>query len=330
MKNKSRSQRRRHKLQNNNAGITRRRHINCSPGIEGQRATSNTCMPLSLLHRIRDDYNRKHRGNSPPIHETKANELFAALQTRFMTCPDERCWIDRIFTDDNVRGKIKNTLFAPLQPLTWQKNQVEWLSNEELRLVLNQYEKRYPNFSLLGSTYMNFTKVINNQCLGDELCNFSLEKQVVNRGKTKLAMIINLAYYPNKGTHWVSMFIDVDEKFIFFFDSNGAPIPKDMAKFRDVVIAQGKNMSPPIHFHFYQNYPKIHQSSNTECGMYALFFVITLLTNAVESPPNADGSPGKSRKLTTVAKKVKFFRTNRIPDRYVQQFRNIYFNKPSH
>lgn len=144
-----------------------------------------------------------------------------------------------------------------------------------------------------------------------------------------MAMIINLAYYPKKGTHWVSMFIDVDEHYIFFFDSNGAPIPKDMAAFRDVVIAQGKNMFPPVHFNFYQNYPKIHQSSNTECGMYALFFVITMLTNVAESPPNANGSPGKTRKLDTVVSKVRFFRTNRIPDRYVQQFRNIYFNVPA-
>ena len=37
------------------------------------------------------------------------------------------------------------------------------------------------------------------------------------------------------------MFIDLEDKFIFYFDSNDTPIPKQMKKLVNRIISQGKN-----------------------------------------------------------------------------------------
>ena len=44
---------------------------------------------------------------------------------------------------------------------------------------------------------------------------------------------------------------------------------------------------------------------NTECGMYCLYFIISLLSNKHD---------------------FNYFNTKRIPDKHVEEFRNIYFN----
>jgi hypothetical protein len=55
---------------------------------------------------------------------------------------------------------------------------------------------------------------------------------------------------------------------------------------------------------------------NTECGMYSLYFIITLLT----------GKTGEGKMLKDYKEKQKYFNSSRIPDEYVFKHRNIYFN----
>jgi hypothetical protein len=49
--------------------------------------------------------------------------------------------------------------------------------------------------------------------------------------------------------------------------------------------------------------------------MYSLFFIITMLTGIVE----------ETTKLS-LAKKIKLFKGGKIPDEYIEQYRNVYFN----
>ena len=61
-----------------------------------------------------------------------------------------------------------------------------------------------------------------------------------------------------------------------------------------------------------------HQFGNTECGMYSLYFIITLLKSETEN----------GEKLTGYKEKYIFFKdkNRRIPDKYVFNFRKKYFN----
>ena len=73
------------------------------------------------------------------------------------------------------------------------------------------------------------------------------------------------------------MFIDINKKdpYIFFFDSTGDPIPNEIKKLQDLIIAQGKSLD--IDFKI-ENTTKIkHQKNDTECGIYCLYLLINLI-----------------------------------------------------
>jgi hypothetical protein len=59
-----------------------------------------------------------------------------------------------------------------------------------------------------------------------------------------------------------------------------------------------------------------HQKGNTECGMYSLFFNITMLT----------GDSGFEKNMT-LDDKIELFTKVNIPDKYVEFYRNKYFNQ---
>ena len=54
----------------------------------------------------------------------------------------------------------------------------------------------------------------NGKCVWEELCKFELEKQI-EKGKNKIGIIFNLDKHYQSGSHWVSLFIDI-EIMIFF------------------------------------------------------------------------------------------------------------------
>ena len=150
-------------------------------------------------------------------------------------------------------------------------------------------------------------------------------------GKTKIAVVFNLDTHDQPGSHWTSLFIDLEEKIIFYFDSAANPTPKEVNALVNELRKQGKPLG--IRFRYMENYPYSHQNSNTECGMYSLFFIITMLTKEIEGKHINDKTIyhlflGKKSLdslkggLTNYYGKFK----NRIPDKYVQDYRSKYFN----
>jgi Ulp1 family protease len=97
------------------------------------------------------------------------------------------------------------------------------------------------------------------------------------------------------------MFINIKEKTIIYFDSNGNKPPKEVKKLIDKIISQGKQLG--FDFNVFIN--KIsHQKSNSECGMYSLYFIIQMLKDTDKD----------------------YFLKQRIPDEDVFKLRDKYFN----
>ena len=80
------------------------------------------------------------------------------------------------------------------------------------------------------------------------------------------------------------------------------------------IIEQGKELGIP--FKFYNNRGHAHQRSNTECGMYSLFFIITMLTG------KAPFIKGKM----SLKKRRNLFKTKRVPDELMLKYRKLYYN----
>jgi hypothetical protein len=288
--------------------------MNCSPIHEDQRISKYSCYTKPILIKIQQEYNKHHPTNQ--IHASNDIDLWTKLKNNFTTCSKEDCWLQEI-KDASIRKNIQEYIFAPKHPPEWNDNPNEWLSNIDIEKVLAQYQKKYKKFIMLGPTTIDFDSKpteLNHKCVEERLCKFSLE-EYVKKGKTKIGIVFNLDKFDESGSHWVSMFIDVDEQIIFYFDSANDEIPNEMKKLVDRIQTQGLHLKKPVHFKYYDSARARHQMGSTECGMYSLFFIITMLT-----------SKSESNKKMTMKDKIRLFTKKSIPDKYVEKYRKIYFN----
>ena len=168
------------------------------------------------------------------------------------------------------------------------------------------YEDKYKNFNFIGPSPIDFDNKLkySNTCVYNSLCNFELKKYI-NNNINIIGFIFNLDPHYKSGSHWVALYLDCNKKIIYYFDSNGELIPNEIKKLSDKIINQAKEMN--INIKYKDNYKTIHQQSNTECGMYCLYFIITLLTGTHT---------------------FDYFNKNIINDNKVEKFRKIYFNEP--
>lgn len=290
-----------------------RQQMMCSPVVE-KISIHHSCYTPKILMMIRDAFNKDHHLPDEKIHESDPNKLWLELNSRLVQCKKEDCWLNQI-KDQTLRRRIDRYLFAPDKPYEWKKNPNEWLSNFDIMNVLEQYESTYKHFEFIGPTPIDFDKVITGQCVYNELCKFNMAEQL-KRGKTMIGVIFNLSPHTSGGSHWVSLFIDTKSRVIFYFDSAGDKIPKEINKFvervQDQIASTGKTP-----YKFYQNWPKEHQMGNTECGVYSLFFIITMLT----------GKTRLKKGLLSMKQKIHLFRCRTIPDQYIEKYRNVYFNE---
>jgi len=314
-KSKKNKKNKKQKIKNKNKTIKNIKKMNCNPAVKGKTSIESSCLTDPILIKLKDSYNKHH--NTTPILSNEPTQIWNDLRERMTTCLKEDCWLD-VIDDNSTRKKINEMLFAPKQPKEWKMNPNTWLSNYDIFEVLAQYEAKYKNFKVIGPTPIDFdTRPIemNGKCVWEELCTFSLDNYLKN-GKTKLGIVFNLDKHNSSGSHWVSMFVDLEDEFIFYLDSAGNKIPIEVEKLAKRIIEQGIKRNPQKHIHLYENCPVEHQMGSTECGMYALYFIITMLTSETE---------GKVFK--NYIEKIRFFKDKQIPDKYVNKYRKIYFNE---
>jgi hypothetical protein len=102
---------------------------------------------------------------------------------------------------------------------------------------------------------------------------------------------------------------------MFYFDSAMYKTPPEITTFVNRVLEQSEKYNLGIQFE--QNKVQ-HQFGSSECGMYSLFFIITMLT---------EKWGGKGKKLN-IADRIHLFKDKSISDQTVFQFRKEYFNEP--
>ena len=275
--------------------------VNCSPKDKNE-INDFTCYTDKNLYKLRDLWNARHP--DVEITSTDPKEIHSSL-TNYMSkaCNKESCWLKQKFLDNKTVNELTDS-FAPESPKEWKKNPNEWLSSVDIMNVMKQYEKAYKCFDFIGPTPIDFDKkMLYGECVWDELCNFSLSDQIA-KGKTKIGIVFNTDPHDKSGEHWISMFINIKKRKIFFFDSNGDKAPKEVMVLVKRIIKQSKQLN--IEFKFDQNHPVEHQYGDTECGIYSLFFISHMLED----------------KFTE-----NYLKTHILKDKYMQKFRKVYFNE---
>jgi len=276
--------------------------LNCSPKEKG-KMNDFSCYTNESLMKLKELWNARHpdvkiTSNSPKeIHRFISEKLSGV-------CNKESCWLKQKGAFGKVDSDIADS-FAPESPPEWKKNPNEWLSSVDIMNVMKQYEKAYKCFDFIGPSPIDFdTRKLYGECVWDELCNFSLKEQI-QHGKNKIGIIFNTDPHNKPGQHWISMFINIKKKKIFFFDSTGDKPVKEIMVLVDRIKEQGLNMSPKMNFEFDSNEGIEHQYGNTECGIYSLFFIVHMLED----------------KMTE-----HYLKTHILKDEYMEKFRKVYYN----
>jgi len=281
--------------------------MNCSPFVKNQKANKSTCYTNQLLFKIRDAFNNQPQYKNRKITTNNPSEILQHLRREMSnTCEKEDCWLKVLPIEE--QQVINEEVFAPKKPVEWKKNPIEWLSNYDILNVLRQYEKSNPRFKLIGPTSIDFDSVLDKntgECVLDDLCHFSLDRYIEAK-KDKIGIIFNLDKHNQSGSHWVSMFIDIEHSFIFYFDSAANKTPKEITAFVEKVQEQASQQGS--HFEYYENYPNNHQRTNTECGMYSLYFIVTMLDKK------------------NLKRKIRLFKEKKISDQHMRNLRSVYFN----
>ena len=271
--------------------------------VNNNSAESFTCYTSEILSKLKGSWNKKH-----PESEITYNDnlnIWKSLKEKLnYTCRQESCWMRKLLFKFDTKKKLISDFFAPFAPSTWKTNPNEWLSSVDISKVMKQYEKKYSNFEFIGPSPIDYdTPIAYGECVWEELCKFNLDK-LIKRNLNKIGVIFNLDPHDKGGSHWVSVFIDIKSKIIYYFDSVGDKIPKQIKKFCNTVKKQGNLLG--INFKFDQIYPNSHQKEDTECGIYSLYFI----TNMIKS----------INIWNSLLKKGK------ISDDEMEKYRKVYFN----
>jgi hypothetical protein len=300
------------------ANITRNNN-HCSPHALKNRIVSGSCFTKDAIKIIVEAHN-KHNPKSIISNNLSPKKKWTKLRenmSRIPKCDQETCWLKNIPLSEKDKNMIQAQLFVPPKPSEWDDKPNTWLTNFDIENVLRQYEKSYPQFNFIGPSPIDYdTKPNKTDCVCNKLCKFSVEKQF-NQGKKKIGVVFNLDTHTKGGSHWVAMFIDLEDNFLYYFNSTGEDMQPQLIKFKDMVLSQGKNLFGK-EMDFYVNTFE-HQRSNTECGMYCLYFIITCLLRE---------SDIFKKQITGLSKKqlVSYFSGNkRIPDSLVEDYRKELF-----
>lgn len=244
----------------------------CSPT---NKKKSYTCYTDEALDRMKDLWNARHP--DAKILSQQPREIWETLRDNMAdVCNIETCWLRQQFIANKLTADLTTYTFAPTAPKVWHTNINEWLTSVDIERVMKQYEKKYKHFDFIGPSPIDFDKrVLYDECVWSELCNFDLAK-LLRRGKTKIGVVFNVDPHYLEGSHWISLFINVPKGYIFFFDSNGERVPKQIKHLVTRIQEQARALN--IDLKFEQNHPTRHQMGDTECGMYSLYLIIQLLT----------------------------------------------------
>lgn len=277
-----------------------------------------------------------------PITASDPVMVWNQLRERIPECERESCWVDAL-PDPALKDRLKSQLFVPERPEEWRANRNSWLSNFDIIKVMEQYQAAVPSFRFFGPGFIDFDyRDRRGACIIPELCDLRI-RDLRAAGVKYLGVVFNLDTHAGKGTHWVAVFADISPTapFFFFFNSTGEPIPNGIARFRNSLATSLRAAGGTGDMRVYASSAE-HQKSNTECGMYALVFLVTMLTGEIpgtvalpgpgpgpgpsSSRPRPSGGP-RQRRTMSMAQRIRFFTdaATKLTDKDVERFRYIYF-----
>jgi hypothetical protein len=256
---------------------------------------NGSCFDEHSLKQIANNYNN--------INEKKIDvslskqELVKNLEEKLSNkCSDQVCWLRLDFVKKIDNDDLYENTFRPVGPA----NKYDWLSTTHINDVIKQYHYVHNEFLFLGAVPYDFDDL---HVLG--ISNLNFNELEMNK-KTKIGIVFNLDEHYKNGSHWVSLFADLNKNQIYYFDSVGKKPKKRIKKFVNRIFkylynkkynkklhinnlinalnnGSTKENSEPIlknihdgNFDIRYNHIQ-HQFKGSECGVYSINFIVRLV-----------------------------------------------------
>jgi hypothetical protein len=189
---------------------------------------------------------------------------------------DDACVLDGLSKKGvSLARDLAKTKLAPPKPAKWKKEPNAWLTTPEFGQVMRQYEAIYPEFEFLGASPIDFDKPLGNSCVWPRICGFSIAKAKA-KGKTKIGFVFNEDKHTEEGSHWICAFLDIPNDTFYYIDSVANETPKEIKELAERLQKEHKEVHGRTLKFRESTMP--HQRGDNQCGMYCLFFIISLLT----------------------------------------------------
>jgi len=218
---------------------------------------------------------------------------------------EDHCLLDKSALPEETKQKYRKQYLRPRRPKVWDAKPDTWLDNFNIMHVMKQYEETLPWFKFLGIFPIDFSapnpyKKDKQECLYKETCSLNLKEEYA-KGVRGIGMIFNLDPHYKGGSHWVGLYIrldDITKPFVGYFDSYGYKVPPLIARLMRSFKLQISSCELGTN-------ARRHQFSNTECGMFSMYFIICMLSGIM----------------------FKDFCKERIEDNMMLELRTILFSK---
>ena len=257
----------------------------CAPGRQFNNGSCLRKIDLEdIIHHADKDKDNNKKNNSNNNTLTKKdllNKVNDIMQKYNCDDNDQFCWMNTKLVKGIEEGNISLSTFKPVAP----KGKYNWLSTSNINEVMIQYMNKYDDFVFYGALPYDF------DILDElEINNINFD-ELMNDGKTKIGIVVNLDNHDESGSHWVAIYSQLDKDRIYFFDSFGKRPGKRLTKFIRYLLTFMYNKKNKTNIsldeflsknHNSSDYDvrfnkKQHQFKNSECGVYSMNFIIRLL-----------------------------------------------------
>lgn len=264
----------------------------CSPSQKKVYEKTGTCFTRDALQRLAIAWNQENPDK--PIRNIRkmgSKALWNALNLGMSSLCEpgaEHCWVDKLKPGPRVASKLR-----PMTPREWYKDDRTWLSNYDIKKVMDQYqdEPSY-RYGFLGVFPIDFagdpsedtSPQAFSQCIYQEMCTLVNVANRLKRMRRKydfLGFITNLDRHDEPGSHWTSTFICINPRLpaygAYYYDSVARTPPPQIKAWIEGLQARLEELDKsarPLH-PFTKLYSSCRmQYKNTECGVFSMAFQI--------------------------------------------------------
>lgn len=262
----------------------------CSPERFQMGQKDNTCMSVEELQDIAKDFNKSKQAAKTKARQVKISNdkqaMVEELQEKLgKTCGNaDHCWVQQDFVSEETKKKILEKAFRPLKPKSWYANRKTWLNTFDILKVMKQYEDKYKDFAFLGVFPIDFAgnDEYGNCVGGQTMCHFSIKK-ILEKGKKRFGMVLNLDRHDQSGSHWVAFYCNMNPRKknfgVYYYDSVAMQPPKEVATFMKSIEKDAYTVfSKKVADRFAMRYNKVQkQFSNYDCGVFSEVFLTQVL-----------------------------------------------------